>query len=120
MLRLLTKWRTLASDCVSLASRPGLSGLGKMVAQCTRIAYVVWRGLRLLTTWRKSFVSYASTRVSMSKICNRYLAKIDIWYNSNLWHSRELKQATFLSTRTSTGSKPRRYRWRMMASAVLV
>ena len=27
----------------------------------------------------------------------------------------ELKQATFLSTRTSTGSKPRRYRWRMMA-----
>ena len=87
MLRLLTKWRTLASDCVSLASRPGLSGLGKMVAQCTRIAYVVWRGLRLLTTWRKSFVSYASARVSMSKICNRYLAKIDIWYNSNLWHS---------------------------------
>ena len=86
MLRLLTKWRTLASDCVSLASRPGLSGLGKMVAQCTRIAYVVWRGLRLLTTWQKSFVSYASARVSMSKICNRYLAKIDIWYNSNLWH----------------------------------
>ena len=33
---------------------------------------------------------------------------------------RELKQATFLSTRTSAGSKPRRYRWRMMASAVLV
>ena len=33
---------------------------------------------------------------------------------------RELKQATFLSTRTSTGSKPRRHRWRMMASAVLV
>ena len=28
---------------------------------------------------------------------------------------RELKQATFLSTRTSAGSKPRRYRWRMMA-----
>ena len=90
MLRLLTKWRTLASDCVSLASRPGLSGLGKMVAQCTRIAYVVWRGLRLLTTWRKSFVSYASARVSMSKICNRYLAKIDIWYNSNLCRRREL------------------------------
>ena len=89
MLRLLTKSRTLASDCVSLASRPGLSGLGKMVAQCTRIAYVVWRGLRLLTTWRKSFVSYASARVSMSKICNRYLAKIDIWYNSNLWLYRQ-------------------------------
>ena len=34
--------------------------------------------------------------------------------------NRQLKQATFLSTRTSTGSKPRRYRWRMMASAVLV
>ena len=30
--------------------------------------------------------------------------------------NRELKQATFLSARTSTGSKPRRYRWRMMKS----
>ena len=61
------------------------ASLGKMVAQCTRIAYVVWRGLRLLRTWRKSFVSYASARVSMSKNGNRYLAKIDIWHNSNLW-----------------------------------
>ena len=34
--------------------------------------------------------------------------------------NRELKQATFLSTRTSAGSKSRRYRWRVMASAVLV
>ena len=34
--------------------------------------------------------------------------------------TRELKQATFLSTRTSAGSKSRRYRWQMMASAVLV
>ena len=34
--------------------------------------------------------------------------------------NRELKQATFLSTRSSAGSKPHRYRWRMMASAVLV
>ena len=33
---------------------------------------------------------------------------------------RELKHATFLSTRTSTGSKPRPYRWRMIASAVVV
>ena len=33
---------------------------------------------------------------------------------------RELKQAMFLSTRTSTGSKSRRYRWRMMVSTVLV
>ena len=33
---------------------------------------------------------------------------------------REIKQATLLSTRTSAGSKSRRYRWRMMASAVLV
>ena len=33
---------------------------------------------------------------------------------------RELKQATFLSTRTAAGSKLRRYRWRMMASAALV
>ena len=42
-----------------------------MIAQCTRIAYVVWRGLRLLTKWWK----LASAPVSMSKICNRYLAK---------------------------------------------
>ena len=35
--------------------------------------------------------------------------------------SRELnKQATFLSTRTAAGSKLHRYKWRMMASAVLV
>ena len=34
--------------------------------------------------------------------------------------NRELKQATFLSIRTAAGSKLRRYRWRMMASAVLV
>ena len=33
---------------------------------------------------------------------------------------RELKQAPFLSTRTAAGSKLRRYRWRMMASAVLL
>ena len=33
---------------------------------------------------------------------------------------RELKQATFLSTRTAAGSKLRHYRWLMMASAVLV
>ena len=32
----------------------------------------------------------------------------------------EIKQATFLSTRTAAGSKLRRYRWRMMATAVLV
>ena len=32
----------------------------------------------------------------------------------------KIKQATFLSTRTAAGSKLRRYRWRMMASAVLV
>ena len=34
--------------------------------------------------------------------------------------NRELKQATFLSTRTPTESKSRRYRWRMIVSAVLV
>ena len=34
--------------------------------------------------------------------------------------NRELKQATFLSTRTPTGNKSRRYRWRMIVSAVLV
>ena len=31
-----------------------------------------------------------------------------------------LKQATFLPTRTPTGSKSRCYRWRMIVSAVLV
>ena len=34
--------------------------------------------------------------------------------------NRELKQATSLSTRTAAGSKLRRYRWQMMASAVHV
>ena len=34
--------------------------------------------------------------------------------------NREFKQATFLSARTVAGSELRRYRWRMMASAVLV
>ena len=29
------------------------TGLGNVIAQCTRIAYVVWRELRLLTKWRK-------------------------------------------------------------------
>ena len=61
---------------MALTNKMADTGLGKMIAQCTRIAYVVWRGLRLLTKWRK----LASARVSMSKICNRYLAKIDIWY----------------------------------------
>ena len=41
--------------------------------------------------------------------------------NLNLGPSgTELKQATFLSIRTAAGSKLSRYRWRMMASAVLV
>ena len=35
-------------------------------------------------------------------------------------YNRELKQATFFSTRTAAGRKLHRYRWRMMASAVLV
>ena len=38
----------------------------------------------------------------------------------SLTHITALKQATFLSTRTAAGSELRRYRWRMMASAVLV
>ena len=38
----------------------------------------------------------------------------------NIPFNSELKQATFLSTRTAAGSKLRRYKWRMMASAVLV
>ena len=77
----------MADTCVRLRqtrvqARP-VSGLGKMIAQCTRIAYVVGRGLRLLTKWRElaSAMRQLTARVSMSKICNRYLAKIDIWYN---------------------------------------
>ena len=45
------------------------------------------------------------------------LPKLPLGYRSNI---RELKQVTFLSTRTAAGSKLRPYRWRMMASAVLV
>ena len=37
-----------------------------------------------------------------------------------LSNNRELKQATFLSTRTAAGGKLRRYRLRMMAPTVLV
>ena len=36
------------------------------------------------------------------------------------YRSKKLKQVTYLSTRTPAGSKSSRYRWRMMASAVLV
>ena len=39
---------------------------------------------------------------------------------SFLIYNRELTLATFLSTRTPTGSKLRCYRWRIMVSAVLV
>ena len=83
----------MADTCVRLRqsrvqARPVRFGQDDCTMYIAYIAYVVWRGLRLLTTWRKSFVSYASARVSMSKICNRYLAKIDIWYNNNLWCRR--------------------------------
>ena len=37
-----------------------------------------------------------------------------------LMHNRELKQVMYLSTRAPAGSKSSRYRWRMMASDVLV
>ena len=40
-----------------------------MIAQCTRIAYVVWRGLRLLTKWWK----LASAPVA----CQKFVT--DIW-----------------------------------------
>ena len=45
---------------------------------------------------------------------------LSLFIVSTLCYSRELKQATFLSTRTSAGSKSRRYKWQMVASAVLV
>ena len=43
-----------------------------------------------------------------------------VFIDPEVCNIRELKQATFLSTRAAAGSKFRRYRWRMMASAVLV
>ena len=49
---------------------------------------------------------------------NRWLTRIGLFVV--LTSNRELKQATFWSTRTAAGSKLRRSRWRMMASAVLV
>ena len=67
--------KNMADTCVRLASSPGLCQTCKGFRLGWTVAYVVWRGGNLL-----------SARVSMSKTCNRYLAKIDIWYNSNLWH----------------------------------
>ena len=60
---------------------------------------------------------------------NVYIFEGVYWRNARYWQSaikgfdrynRELKQETFLSTRTPTENKSRRYRWRMIVSAVLV
>ena len=67
----------MADTCVRLASRPGLC----QTCIAPTVLDVVWRGLRLLTTGGN--LSSAMRQLA-SKICNRYLAKIDIWYNSNL------------------------------------
>ena len=48
-----------------------------MYTHCLRC--MTWIGLT--NKMVETCVSYASARVNMSKICNRYLAKIDIWYN---------------------------------------
>ena len=64
---------------------------------------------------------------SCQKKTNNISARFDSCYVNASWAvvgskrgNGELKQATFLSTRTAAGSKLCRYRWRMMASAVLV
>ena len=64
----------------------------------------------------------ASPCTSVNRIVNPLLTfHVDLsTLQAHKTYIRELKQATFLSTRTSTGSKPRRYRWQVMASAVLV
>ena len=78
MLRLLTTWRTLASD-----SRPGQACVRFGQDDCTMYTHclrcMVW--IALTNKMAETCVSYASARVSMSKICNRYLAKVEIWYN---------------------------------------
>ena len=70
---------------------------------------------------------YFNGRVKTS--CTKYLKILYFCFNkivfvqgdsASLTDIRELKQATFLSTRTAAGSKLRRQRWQMMASAVLV
>ena len=48
-----------------------------MYTHCLRC--MAW--IALTNKMAETCVSYASARVSMSKICNRYLAKMDIWYN---------------------------------------
>ena len=79
----------------------------------SRIALVIFRN-----------ITYVALTNNMTDTCVRLRQTrarpglCQVW--ARWLHNRELKQATFLSTRTSTGSKPRRYRWRMMASAVLV
>ena len=78
--------------------------------------------------WHKSTMTLLNTIVHCAQRDakeSRGFCKLSINYPNNQsgfgrHNIRELKQATFLSTRTSTGSKPRRYRWRMVASAVLV
>ena len=50
----------------------------------------------------------------------RQFDKVEEMTGTKIESNRELKQATFLSTRTAAGSKLRRYRWRVMASAALV
>ena len=63
-----------------------------------------------------SNIFHAVILVSVGRYLN--ISRMD--QRLSLFNFRELKQATFLSTRTAAGSKLRRYRWRMMASAVLV
>ena len=70
------------------------------------------------------FYRFTSSSIILPSITEDLLDRAILWAKSLTPITdediRELKQATFLSARTSTGSKPRRYRWRMMASAVLV
>ena len=65
-------------------------------------------------------VSYESWAFKVTMTSPSVLSGVALDNSKVLFVNRELKQATFLSTRTGAGSKLRRYRWRMMASAVLV
>ena len=109
MLRLLTTWRTLASD-----SRPGQACVRFGQDDCTMYTHclrcMAW--IALTNKMAETCVSYASARVSMSKICNRYLAKIDIWYiylicdlgskfAAKLWFQSDIASTDFSQLDTS-------------------
>ena len=85
---------------------------GIQTLQCCYSIKQIPNGFRVWMAW--SFQAFLNSRNILSVFGSRHPNTGPIRY---LFNIRELKQATFLS---SAGSKPRRYRWRVMASAVLV